>query len=327
MKNFVILTLLIVVNLSSFAQIVRPKEVFRRKTEQRVNDKVDQGADKVLDAIFSPKKRTKTDKPKNEEATEDTDVSETTTSTDQAPDISTIVGNLNMGGKPSGQYNFVSSITVQMKMTDPKKKKQNFSMKYKYAFADNLKALSVKFLESDNPDMQKASGMMDAMVMDFEQEKMFTFMNNDGKKTVMGMGFKSDPTADRVQENSDKITVKKLPETKTIAGYKCDAYLVEDSKEKSKIIMWVSQKSVGEMAAFATKLSRNSPSFGSKNASSNNYMAYNTQPEFLKMAREGRMCMGFTSEGEKGEVSEMEVIEISPSDKSAFNTTAYKSMF
>jgi hypothetical protein len=301
------------------AQIVNPKDLLKRKAEQRANQKIEEGVDKVLDGLFAPKKKESTNKDKPNTTDEDSE-------NVSAPDLSGILGKFDMGGKPKSAYSFSSSMTMKMTMNNPKEK-ESFSMRTKYMFSDDMNSFGVRMLGSDNPDMAKATSMMDAMVMDFEQKKMFTFMNNNGQKTMMGIGFKDDALTKYVEKENDKIKVTKTSQTKTIAGYKCDAFLVENEKEKDTFTMWVSQNRVGEMAKMAAKMSQGSSPFGGAKASNKNYMAYNAHPEFVKMANEGRMMLGFSAKGEKGETTEMEFEEIKPNDKVTFDTAGYKSMF
>jgi hypothetical protein len=316
MKNILLSILLLASFHFTSAQIWNPKDVAKRKAENKVNQKMDQSIDKALDGLFSPKKKDKsTSKSESEESTE----------TNAQPDVSGFLKGLNMGGTPKPSYAFGSSMTMKV-ITENAKTKEKFTMRMKYMFGKDLQTVGVKFLGSDNPEMAKASGSMDAMIMDFEQQKMFTFLNSNGQKSVMGMGFKNDPIADMAEKDSEKMTITKTGQTKTIAGYKCDGYQVKTDKDKENVIMWISQNKVGEMAQMAAKMSQGGSPFGMK-ASQKNYMAYNAHPELVKMAKEGRMVLGYTAVGDKGETMEMEFEDLKPSDNINFSSAGYKSMF
>lgn len=318
MKTKIIALLIICLPILSFSQIINPKNVFKRKAEQRANQKIDQSIDSALDKLFAPPKKDKN----TEDSTDNTGKAEK----NDGLDISGIMGAFNMGGTPKATYSFSSSMTMKMTINNPKEK-QNFTMRNKYMFSDDMSAIGIKFIGSDNPEMSKASAMMDAMVMDMEQKKMFTFMNNDGKKTMMGMGFKGDDLSKYVEEENDKIVVTKTTKSKTIAGHTCTGYTVENPKDKSNILMWVSNTRVGEFAKLAASMSSGSSPFGGAKMAQKNYMAYNAHPEFVKMAQEGRMILGFSGKGDNGETTDMEFEEIKANDKVTFNTGGYKSMF
>lgn len=317
MKNILLNILLLVSFHFSSAQIWNPKDVAKRKAENKVNQKMDQSIDKALDGLFNPKKKTE----KNSSNSEAEDGLETS----GQPDVSGFLKGLNMGGTPKPSYAFGSSMTMKV-ITENVKTKEKFTILMKYMFGKDLQSVGVRFLGSDNPEMAKASGTMDAMIMDFEQQKMFTFLNSNGQKSVMGMGFKNDPIAEMAEKDSEKMIITKTGQTKTIAGYKCDGYQVKTDKEKENVTMWISQNKVGEMAQMATKISQGGSPFGMK-ASQKNYMAYNAHPELAKMAKEGRMVLGYTAIGVKGETMEMEFEDLKPTDNINFSSTGYKSMF
>ena len=297
-----------------------------KKKEEDPLKKAEAAFDKAFDGLFKTKKKeepAKTEANKQKETTTKSKESTKEKSTDSSGGGS--FGGFSFGGKPKASYNFGSSMTMKITQNNPKDKK-SFTMRNKYLFTDDLSAMAIKFIGSDNPDMAKASSAMDAIVMDFDQKKMFTLMNNDGKKSLMAIGFKGDALEKYVEEENEKIKVTKTGQTKTIVGYKCDGYLIESGKEKDNVLMWVSQNKVGEMAKLAKKMSAGSSPFGGK-SSSKNYMAYNAHPELVKIAEQGRMVLGYSIKGEKGEETEMEFEEIKPSDKFTLSTSEYKSMF
>ncbi len=312
MKKIKILLIILSIGFGSSAQIWNPKNVAKRKAEDRVNQKVDSTIDKALDGLFAPKKNDKKS-------------GDNTKTSSGEPDISGILGGLNMGGTPNSSYSFSSSLTMKMTMSNPKEK-SNFTMRSKYMFSEDNTAMGIKFLESDNKDLAKSTAMMDAVIMDFGQQKIFTFMNNDGQKTMMGIGIKDDDLSKYVEKENDKINIEKTTQSKTIAGYKCTGYKINQTNEKSEVLMWVSNTRVGDFAKLASKMSQGGSPFGVK-AKTPNYMSYNVHPEFVKMANEGRMVLGFTAKGDKGETSDMEYEEVKVNDKMTFNTSGYKSMF
>lgn len=166
---------------------------------------------------------------------------------------------------------------------------------------------------------------MEMFVMDFEQNKFFTFTNNEGTKNVMAIGYKPDKLEQYATENEEQIKITKTSETKTIAGYKCDGYRIEDQESKDQVLMWISQSRVGDFAKMGQKMGGNAGMTGK--GASKNYMAYTAHPELAKIMAQGRAVLGYSIRSEKGDQTDMEVEEIKVSDKFTFDTAAYKSMF
>ena len=310
--------LFIVLSALSFAGWSQEKETEKKKEEDPLK-KAEAAFDKAFDGLFKTKKK--------EETTTKTETSKEKPATKESKEEKSSggFGGFSFGGKPKSSYSFVSSMTMKMTMTESKKKTQNV-MQNKYFFGADDKAVGIKFIGASNPDMQKASGNMDMIVMDLEQNKMFTFTNNNGTKNLMAIGFKPDKLEQYAAEKDEQIKITKTSETKTIAGYKCDGYKVEDQESKDEVLMWISQSRVGEFAKLGQKLGYNSGGIGGKSAQKN-YMAYYAHPELAKMAREGRAFLGYSVKAENGNTVDMQVEEVKLSDKSTFDTSSYKSLF
>jgi hypothetical protein len=294
------------------------KEKEKKKEEDPLK-KAEAAFDKAFDGLFKTKKKeettTKADTSKEKVITKDTKEEKSGGG----------FGGFTLGGKPKASYNFVSSMTMKMTMTEPKKKTQNV-LQNKYFFGADDKAVGIKFIGSSNSDMQKASATMEMIVMDLEQNKMFTFTNNNGTKNLMAIGFKPDKLEQYAKENDEQIKITKTSETKTIAGYKCDGYKVEDQESKDQVLMWISQSRVGEFAKLGQKMGYGSGGVAGKSAQKN-YMAYYAHPELAKMAKEGRAVLGYSVKAENGNTVDMEIEEVKLSDKSTFDTSTYKSLF
>lgn len=302
-----VLLMTLAISTEGIAQIINPASVFRRKAEQKVNQKIEEGVDKAVDKAMTPP-------PKKEGSAGSSEDPETA--------VNNFFKNLDMGGTPKASYDFNSSMIMKMSVVSSREKK-NSVMRSKYMFSQDGSVMATKFISSDNQDMAKGAESMDAMVFDFTQKKMFTFMNNKGSKTVMAIGFKGDALEQYAEKENAKIMVTKTEQTKTIAGYVCDGYLLESNGEK--MTMWISRDRIPEIAKLAQKMTQgsNSPYSGQKARS---YGAYYAHPELVKIAREGRMTMGYTSVNPNGDETNMELEEIKPNDVSTFKTTDYKPM-
>ena len=319
MKKVILLFAIFLATLSAFAQDPKTKEN-EKKSEEDPLKKAEAAFDKALDGLFKPKKKdaTKEEKTKPE-------AKEEKPKPESKEDKGGGFGGFSFGGKPKASYSFGSSMTMKMTMKNAKDK-EPVIMRNKYLFGDDGKSIGIKFMGSSNPEMQKGQGNMDAFIMDFDQNKMFTFMNSDGRKTLMAMGYKPDPTQQAVEKEPAKVKITKSGEVKTILGYKCDGYWIENEERNDKILMWISQNRVGEMAKMSAKLSQVSSPSGSKGGTKN-YMSYYSHPEMVKMFEQGRVVLGYSSKSDKGDTMDMEVEEIKPSEKSSFETGEYKSMF
>jgi hypothetical protein len=300
-----ILTLFIIVSAMADAQIFDPRKTAKRKAEQRTNQKIDQTIDKALDKVFSGFGK------KNGEKSSDDDSSDKEASNNsvQEEDASAVMGklfgNLGLGGAnpPAESYSFNSSYIMRMK-SQGKKKDENYVMDMKYMFNDGGKVMGVR--------------MMEGMIFDFEKSQMYNFMNMNGQKQYMGISVKEGAVGDYAAEQNEKITFTKTGKTKTIAGYPCDAYLSNDGE--NEYIVWMSRSAIPSIAPYYDAVNKMSATQKGKNK-----MAYNANPEMLKLVKEGRAMLGMEME-DKGTSMEMEMVKISPNDNYTFSTSGYSSM-
>ena len=239
-----------------------------------------------------------------------------------AQDTEGLAGKLGLSGaKPDASYSFDGNMTQRMTMTN-KKGKQTW-IDNQFYFGKNEAYVGSKIIDSNDPDMKKSVGMMDFSIVDIGKSRIFNFMNSNGSKMVMGIGFKGDKLTETIESENSKIAITKNGETKTIMGHTCDGYLVKNDKDKSEVVMWVSQKSIPELA----KLGKNIAKAYSGQGKQTNYMAYNAHPEFAKIAKEGRGVLGYSSKSDKGETTEMEMTKLNSSESFTFKSSDYKSMF
>ena len=283
------------------AQVFNPGSVIKRKSEDRVNQRVDQSIDKALDKLFAPGEK------KNKET---------------GAEGGNPLGGLQLGGKPADAYAFQASMIVQMKMTSSK---ETQSWRMKYLFDQETRWMGMKFLEGNDPNMAQAYQMMDAVVFDFNQMKIFSFVNNNGTKMAMGLGFKPDKLETQLESQPEKYTLTKTSETKSIGGQACQGWKMSDEKGKETVMLWVSTSPVGDFSRFAKAMARSGGNLAK--GKSPNMMAYQSHPELLKMASQGRMILGMSSQGDKGEQMDMEFLDFKANDPVTFRTAGYQSMF
>lgn len=222
------------------------------------------------------------------------------------------------GAKPESAYTFSSSMTYEMTTTTRKGKTSRMSNKY--YFSPKGTAVGMEFGESS--ESGKAAAGIDFMIIDIGQAKIFTFMES---KMVIGMALRPDKLNETIEKENAAIRVTKTTEVKTIMGYECDGYSVKNEKDKSDVMMWVSRKRVESLAGLGTQMAR--AFAGSGKGGQTNYFAYNAHPELAKMAQEGRGILGYTTQSEKGDVTEMMLTAIEPKINYTFKAGDYKSMF
>lgn len=242
----------------------------------------------------------------------------------RAQETEGILGKLGMSGaKPEASYSFDGSMNYKMTMITKKGKETWIDTQF--YFGKNDAYVGSKIVDTNDPDMKKSLGMIDFSIVDIGKTRIFNFMNSNGSKMVMGVSFKSDKLTEAIEKENEKISVSKTGQTKTILGNTCDGFLVKNEKDKSDIVMWVSQKSVPAIANLGKKMAQ--AYSGASGGKQTNYMAYNAHPEFAKIAKEGRGVLGYSVKTDKGETTEMEVTKINASEKFTFKSSDYKSMF
>lgn len=299
------------------AQILDPRKIAKRKAEQKTNQKIDQTIDKALDKVFGG--FGKKNKSENGDQSEDNDSTDNDSQNEDASRaMSGLFGKLGLGAAtpPAASYSFTSSYVMKMK-SQGRKKDENYTMEMKYMFDNDGKVMGSKMMNSDNPDLNKSLEMMEGMIFDWEKGQMYSFMNMNGQKQYMGISIKDGTVGDVVEDQYKKTTFTKLGKTKTIVGYVCDAYLNDDGKTKSTV--WVSQQAIPSVARYYDAFNKMSA-----NQQNQMKMAYQANPEMMKMVKEGRAMLGMEMT-DNGTQMEMEVVKISPNDNYTFNAAGYSS--
>ena len=83
------------------------------------------------------------------------------------------------------------------------------------------------------------------IIFDTKNSAMLILSDSDGERTGFAMGIDPEDMAEKIEEQAEKSGVDsyapyKTGKTKTILGYSCDEYLVDD--ESSEVHMWASEK-------------------------------------------------------------------------------------
>lgn len=317
MKNYVIVLVVLLSISTAFAQNKKEKS----KEGEDINQTIDRGIEQLskgFDGLFKNNKKSDTKETKPEaKPTENSQKTSDKKTSEESPDkqINDFFKRLSFDGKPKSSYTFTSSYIMKMTFTDAKNTPQ--VMRTKYMFEENGEAVGTKFLSSTNGDMDKMSKTMDATIIDFKQSALFTFMNNDGKKSYMGVGVK-DYSDKNAEATGKEVKITPLGKTKIIANYVCDGYLMQT--ESGDMTLWVSQRAVPMIAKYSESFNRmaRNQQFGNKSA-----FNYSQNKELAQFAKDGKAVLGFDSVGKKGEQTSMEVESIAPSDNTVFNASLY----
>lgn len=290
------------------------------KAESKVNEKVDSGVDKVLDGIFGAVEKSVKSTPKTDDSTSNTNqntASENTSNQDASKLLSQIMGGIGQSVAPDANYSFQSSYDMKMKMSDKKGKVNEMTMRY--MFSNSNAYMGSKIIDASDPQMKKQMSSMEAMIFDFEKNSMYTFMNMNGQKQMMGISLKEGASGDMLKNSYEKTTYTKTTQKRTIAGYSTTAYeMIQDGE---KYLVWISDRPVSFMKGYYEAFNRMSKSNPSQGAS----FAYDVNPELKAMMENGQMMLGMDMSGKDGDMA-MEMLKINASDSNSFSTTGYSNM-
>jgi hypothetical protein len=225
------------------AQVVeKTEEKTKQKTEQRLDQKIDKGIDNGLDAIeglFSKKKKKKEIV---EEEAEDN--AEYTASENSSNDAETAATMKIMGGSEvqvQEEYKFDHRFVLLM---------ENFDKKGKLDVSNEMTFLA-KEESSVMGIIMNQEGINTSMIYDLDNYEIVTLMNVSGQKMGTTMSIDKSQIEGMMSEGdsedgdmSEMPTFKKTGETKTITGYSCDEYVVEnlENSNETKMVYWITDE-------------------------------------------------------------------------------------
>lgn len=136
-------------------------------------------------------------------------------------------------------YHFNSYVKYTINILDKRKPQKNVDISYDISVTPDLGQVGIG-MESSDPKMNKA---MDFMIIDNDENKMYTFMSNNGKKSQMGMSmnlFGNDGATDRTLDRA-QYEIYKLPSSRTIANVSADGYVCISDDDSTTV--WISKTS------------------------------------------------------------------------------------
>jgi len=235
-KTFLLLLLFGLFSLQGEAQILknqkkRAEERAKNRTERKAQNKVDQKVDKAVDDAFN--KIGGLFKKKNKKQSEDNSDYDDEELEETESDRSGF-GSMMMG-KSAGDLGLPDSYTfstfVDMQFTSTNKRGKEDSYQFKYLFPTDDAAYMGYQMENI------VSGIVDR-----ERMKVVSVMPDQNMATSMDMETVVDIAADYkeeepLSEDYEDFKLTKTGESKTIAGYTCDQYLIESTEMEGDL--WV----------------------------------------------------------------------------------------
>lgn len=301
------------------AQLVRPGELIKRKSEQRVNQKIEGAIDGALDKVFGIGKSKQGES--NQAANKGIERKVDSISVN-AFDAMQAMKNIRLGVTPKEKYQFSSSFIVLSRMYD--KKGIEEVTKMKYHFSTDANAMAVTFLPSQQGKKNESMENMDAFIVDFDLSAVFTFMRMDEKKMVIGTGFSPTKMGTGTTDKEIKTKITPTNQTKKIGNYVCDGYLVEEEGEE--MIVWISKTRVEFFEEYLKKMSENSKQFSKMLPSMHTSSSYQSHPELVRLSKEGKMFLGMSKLGDKHESFDIEFRDFTKDDLFLLKSSDYSSM-
>lgn len=289
------------------AQIVdRTTERAKDKTNNRIDNRIDQGIDKGLDSIegiFKKKDKSSKDS-KSSEGTKSGGSTGEGSSSGEAEtdaDAATMQAMQAMFGGSTADlpesYSFDHSVDMVIESFDKKGKPEGTqAMKMLFSESDAIFGVQMNVEGMENVSVIDVDAKLMVMLMDMGTSKMAMTLDLDQKWSEV----ESEDT------NYENPSFTKTGRTRTILGYKCDEYLVEEDGERTEF--WVTRDEFLDVYK----------AFGMMNASS---------PKGQNVAdHPGGMVMEMNSTSKNGERSSMRVVAVNKNQGKTISTKGYSSM-
>lgn len=224
-------------------------------------------------------------------------------------------------GPPNAKYNFTHYMKMRTRMTG-RKAKNNMTTTSRLDYGTSPDVVSVS-------DMQMSGGKgemkdMHRIIFDVNKHAMYTFMEIENQKTRMGLKFNMVGIAEEEELNGQGsrykvVSVTKTGQSKTIAGYKADAYLCK--AKDNETLLWISRANgLNPYPDFYSVM--NSGKVGNNKGMA---IFYNSE-EIKKRMMAGAMVLSYEwTDNKKGDKVYMDVLSFGKS-RTNFSTTGYKSL-
>ncbi|MFN3918185.1 MAG: DUF4412 domain-containing protein [Flavobacteriales bacterium] len=289
----------------------------KQKVEQRIDNKIDKGLDKGLDKVEDPDTYKKD---KSSSGFTELPEEQNTIATPENPEqnnnsgAETPIPNVFKSGDKSKvltEYSFQHNVLMEMESVD-KKGKSNGKNNMKMLFNESGEYFGGEVFMDDGKGNSISAGFT---IFDWKNNQMIRLIDNGGMK--IGVIMKLDEAQSYVEsttstENEKEVKFRKTGKTKTILGYLCEEYIIED--EESTTEMWMTKDVDLNLAQVMGFMGQNQK--GKKNSTT-------TYP---KDAPQGFMMETITTNKKNNEKSIMKVIEVNKNKSTSVKTSGYTFM-
>jgi hypothetical protein len=277
----------------------RIRDKIINKTIDKATDRAaDEAADKIVNSIFGQPTKKGSDSSMNAALNR----------------LSSAVNNLAAATPPNEKYVFSSSYT--MKISSKNGSQNSTVSENKYYFDKDG-----KFIGSSITDQNaKSSTGVSVLVFDLEKSAMYTFSENKGTKSYMGLAFNNQVVQGVTDASLSMQKIVKTSNTKTIAGYTCDGYVLESDYYKTTL--WMSRGKVPVLSNYYKEFQKMSTAGQGKA-----YVNFEKHPEYVKLINAGSVTLGSDTVDKQGQETISEVIKISENDRFEFLTAGYQNAF
>jgi len=318
-KTIFLMMLLAISSLSANAQILknqkkRAEQRAKQRAENKAQNKVDRKVDEAVDDAFNKIGGLFKKKKKNQEVPEsEEEVDYENENAENEAASEEFLGNFSsmMGGKSPADlglpntYVFETYVETELTSTNKKGKEETALFNYLLPEEEGYMGYEVE---------DQAIG-----IMDMNRKKIVSVIKAQNMATVMDMESIADMAEDYTAETTtqadiDQMKITKTGQTKMIAGYKCEQYLI-DSKETSGE-MWKAldfdKMDLMKMGAGMSQMMQQNKKL-------------KVPEEYLEFMQSGFMFEGTFVDKERNEKSKMVVLSVA-SKKTAIDLQQYKIM-
>lgn len=245
----ILLTFSLIAFTETSAQVTdRAKEKAERKTNQRVDQKIDKGIDKGLDAIEGLFKKKDKKKKKSENQEESSEQS----NQDRQEQQNAMMGLFGGGSvEVQEEYQFDHTMDMHVQMYDEKGKATD-EMEYTMLFSESNSYFGMYGTNQ---------GTSFKMIFDYGKLQMITMPETQQGGPSYGMVMSMDESMLEGEENDSEmeandVTFVETGRTKTINGYSCKEYKLENEEEEDyETFVWTTMDSDMEWTSFFQTMS------------------------------------------------------------------------
>lgn len=137
---------------------------------------------------------------------------------------------------PAATYTFNADAKIKVQFFETRRRgeKAEDPVRYRYFFPESGAYLGMK-------PLGEGTESMDMVIM--EDQKTHSFVSQDGTKMRMSMNFKryieKQNKNSMDEEETENYSVRRTGKTKTILGYSCDEYIMENEDKTHRTTVWL----------------------------------------------------------------------------------------